>query len=268
MKAQAVLFDLDDTLLRDDRSISPYTLSVLRRASEAGVHVIPASGRAQPSMEPFVRQIGCASCYISCNGAEIWSAEHRLLHQEALGVEDARECARFAAENDCHAQVYYGDMFYFSSNNEYARAYEKSSMMKGKYVGDLEKFIDRPLCKFLMTDRPERIAQLYEMAKARFGDRAAVTCSKPYFLEINPLRASKGLALGTAAKLLGIDPALTVAFGDGLNDMSMLTAAGTGVAVANAWAEVKARIPVHCLSNMEDGVAHFIEDNILKEAEA
>lgn len=268
MKAKAVVFDMDDTLLRDDRSISPYTQEVLHRAAKAGVHVIPASGRAQSSMMPFVDMLGCASAYIACNGAEIWSPDHQLLHQKALTVEEARECAVFAAENDCHAQVYYGDKFYYSHNGEYARAYEKSSMMKGEYVGDLLAFIDRPLCKFLMTDTPERIAELYEMAKERFAGRAAITCSKTYFLEINPLRASKGIALAEAGRILGFDASEAVAFGDGLNDLSMLQAAGVGVAMANAWPQVKEIIPVHCLSNMEDGVARFIEENILKEAEA
>ena len=42
---RAIAFDLDDTLLRDDRTISDETVSVLRRASEAGIFILPASGR-------------------------------------------------------------------------------------------------------------------------------------------------------------------------------------------------------------------------------
>ena len=51
---EAVAFDLDDTLLRDDRTISPYTIDVLRRAAATGVKIIPASGRARESMKPYV----------------------------------------------------------------------------------------------------------------------------------------------------------------------------------------------------------------------
>ena len=47
--------------------------------------------------------------------------------------------------------------------------------------------------------------------------------------------------------------------------MSMLLSAGTGVAMANAREDVKALIPTTCLSNQEDGVAHYIEQYILKE---
>ena len=269
MKAQAVVFDLDGTLLRDDKSISAYTLEVLHRAAAAGVHVIPASGRAQISMAPAMSKLrDCASCYIACNGAEIWSADDQLLHQETLPVALAKEIARFALEHHCHAQVYYGDRFYYHGSDEKARAYEQSSSMQGVPVEDLVAFIDRPICKFLMIDTREHIAALNQLAAERFAGRAAVSRSSSVYLEVNPLLASKGLALETAARLLGFDVAHTVAFGDGFNDMSMLTAAGTGVVMANAWPEMKAMVPVHCASNMDDGVAHFIEENILKEANA
>jgi hydroxymethylpyrimidine pyrophosphatase-like HAD family hydrolase len=52
-------------------------------------------------------------------------------------------------------------------------------------------------------------------------------------------------------------------FGDSLNDVSMLRAAGTGVCVANAREDVKALGFPLCRANSEDGVAHYIEDNIL-----
>lgn len=265
MKAKAVVFDLDGTLLRNDKSISSYTTDVLRRTAAAGIHVIPASGRAHPGIAPYVEQLGCASAYIACNGAEIWTPRHERIHQETLSVELARICAAFAEENACHAQVYYGDKFYYSRSEEYARTYEQSSMMQGVHAGDLRTFIDRPTSKFLMTDDPERIAVLYAMAQERFAGMANITCSSTCFLEINPLRASKGIALAEAGKLLGFDVSEAVAFGDGLNDMSMLQTAGMGVAMDNAWQQVKDMIPVHCRSNMEDGVARFIEENILTE---
>ena len=72
---QAVAFDLDDTLLRDDRTISGYTLSVLHALDRKGVRLLPVSGRTRLSMKPYVDQIGNIPLYISCNGAEIWKTE-------------------------------------------------------------------------------------------------------------------------------------------------------------------------------------------------
>ena len=100
-------------------------------------------------------------------------------------------------------------------------------------------------------------------ARGRFAGRASVTCSKPYFLEFNPPRATKGIALGFAADYLGIGIEEIVAFGDSLNDLPMLQAAGRSVAVANGRPDVKPLCDEICLSNQEDGVARYLAGHFL-----
>lgn len=264
MSIRAIAFDLDDTLLRPDASVSDYTAYVLQRAATQGIIILPASGRTRDSMWPAVTRIGCASAFISCNGADIWSPERELLTQELLPVELAHEVARFAADRGVYCQTYSPDRFFYSMQNEYAASYEKSSSLEGEYVGDLTQFIQHPVTKLLMMDDPARIAELYQEARALFAGRASLTCSKAYFLECNPLRATKGNALKWCAKHFGFDMSELLAFGDSLNDVSMLEAAGTGVAMANARDDVKAMgFPV-CGSNTEDGVARYIEEHILR----
>ncbi len=263
MNIQAIAFDLDDTLLRSDRTISAETVRVLRKAAARGVAIIPASGRARDSMKPFVEQLGCASMYISCNGAEVWSAKHALLHREVLEVPLAREIARFGAARDCYAQTYAGERFFYSQQGHWAESYAESSMLTGEYVGDLEAYLTEPTSKILMMAEESKIAHMLQEARAQFEGRASVCCSKPYFLEFNPLLATKGLALAFCAEQAGFSLANTVAFGDSLNDLSMLEAVGEGVAMANAWDCVKERIPRHCASNDEDGVAGYIASHFL-----
>ena len=265
---RAVAFDLDDTLLRDDRTVSPYTVNVLRRAAAQGVRIIPASGRARESMRPYVEQIGCAAAYIACNGAEVYTPEHQPLYALQLSPEEARTAARFAAEHGCYAQVYEGDSFFYSMEGAYAEAYAQSSRLRGVYAGDLVRFITRPTPKVLMMDEPARIARLLEEGRQLFGDALSLTCSKPHFLEVNPAKASKGNALRWLGEHLGFSMENVTAFGDSLNDLSMLTAAGCGVAMANAREDVRALIPVTCPSNQEDGVARYIEQHILQEVHA
>ena len=269
MKTQAIAFDLDDTLVREDRTISDDTVAVLRRASAQGIHILPASGRARDSMRPFVERIGCAECYISCNGAEVWDAKtHALLKRETLPVALAREVAEFAEDRDCYAQTYSETGFFYSREGEYARAYAESAMLTGKYVGDLAAFITVPTTKILMMDEPGKIAHMLAEARERFSGRAAVTCSKPYFLEINPLRATKGIALQWCGDHLGFALENAVAFGDSLNDLSMLEAAGLGIAMGNARDDVKCRVHTVCLTNEEDGVARYIDQYLLREEHA
>lgn len=263
MNIKAIAFDLDDTLLRDDLTISAYTLDTLRQAAARGIHIIPASGRARDSMKPFVEQLGCASLYISCNGAEVWSPEHQLLAREVLEVPLAREIARFGSAHGCYAQTYDEHRFFFNQRGHWAESYARSSMLTGEYVGDLETYLTTPTTKILMMAEEEKIARMLTEARALFAGRVSVTCSKPYFLEFNPLRATKGNALALCGERLGFPLQACAAFGDSLNDMSMLEAAGVGIAMGNAREDVRARIPTHCPTNMEDGVARWVDCHVL-----
>ena len=263
---RAVVFDLDDTLLRDDLTISQESIEVLRRAAARGIRIIPASGRARDSMRGFVDQIGCAAAYIACNGAECWGPDHRLLDRETYPPEDALAIARFVEERDVYAQTYEGDQFFYNRHGPYAERYARSSMLRGVYVGDLTAYIRRPESKILCMAEPEEILRLMAEAQEKLGAITQVTSSKPYFLEFNPPKATKGNALRRLGERLGFRPEEAVAFGDSLNDLSMLQSAGIGVAMGNAREAVLALIPEHTATNMEDGVARWVREHLLEES--
>ena len=263
-RIRAAAFDLDDTLLRDDLSISAYTKNVFHRLHATGFLLIAASGRSEKSILPFVSQLGCICLYIACNGAEIYDGPTgKLLRAETFSVELAREICDFGAEYGCYAQTYAGDRFYFNMYSEYATRYARASMLKGEYVGDLREFIREPRSKILMMSEDAQISRMLTEARRRFGGRASVTCSKPYFLEFNPPGATKGIALDFAARYLGISTGEIVAFGDSLNDLAMLQAAGHSVVVANGRPDVQALCDEICLSNQEDGVARYLSEHFL-----
>lgn len=263
-----IAFDLDDTLLRDDLSISEYTVRVLKHLSEKGYLIVPASGRARKSMDPFLRIIGCSSYCISCNGAEIWDTrKNELLASEAFTAETGKRIAAFGQRYNCYSQTYEGDCFFFSVHSKYAEMYAASSMLRGVYAGDLCKFINEPRSKILMMDSPERIAFLLDAARKEFAGEASVTCSKPYFLEFNPVNATKGQALKKLCGFAGIGMNEIIAFGDSLNDLSMLKEVGLGVAVSNAREDVRSQCRDVCGSNMEDGVAVYLDNYFLQQEE-
>ena len=110
-----------------------------------------------------------------------------------------------------------------------------------------------------MMDTPQKIASMLEEAEKAFEGRVSVTCSKPWFLEFNPLYATKGFAIKWAAEYLGIKPESVIAFGDSLNDLSMLRAAGLGVLMANGRRELSRQCDDVCGTNQEDGVAVYLE---------
>ncbi len=261
---KAVIFDLDDTLLHDDLTISDYTVRVMRTLHDRGVHIIPASGRSHMSMKPFVDQLRCASCSVSTNGAEIWEEPSgKLLHATLFPPETVQALAGLAEEYGVHAQVYEGTKFFYNHEGPYARQYAASSRLEGVCVGDLRNFVKEPRNKIMLIAAPETIATLLPIARERYGEIAAITCSKPWYLECNPPEATKGKALARLAEHLHFSLSEVIAFGDSLNDVSMLRAAGTGVCVANAWPEIRPYCAASCRSNNEDGVARYLQETLL-----
>ena len=261
---EAVIFDLDDTLLHDDLSLSSFSVDVLRRMRKKGCLIVPASGRALLSMKPYVDLIGCADACIACNGAEIWSGDtRRLLWSDSLPAETARDIALFAESHGCYAQTYEEDRFCFNHHCAYADRYARSARLKGVCVGNLSDYIREPRNKILLMDEANVIASLYKEARERFSSRASITCSKPFYLEFNPLSATKGNALATLSLLLGFSLVKTIAFGDSLNDLPMLEKAGTSVAVSNGWQQIRACCDAVCGTNNEDGPAVFLNEHYL-----
>lgn len=263
-KFRGAVFDLDDTLLHDDLSISDYTAYVFRRLHSNGIILIAASGRSQLSMKPFVDQLGCISLYIACNGAEIWNAsKSELLRRETFSPAMAMEILDFGDKFHAYAQTYEGNCFYYNEHSVYAERYAAASMLQGVYVGDLHGFIKEPRTKILMMSEEDTIARMLSEARKQFDGRISVTCSKPYFLEFNPIRATKGIALKYASEYLDMSVRDFIAFGDSLNDLPMLKTAGYSVSVANGRKELRDQCNAICGTNEEDGVAHFLYDYFL-----
>ena len=86
-----------------------------------------------------------------------------------------------------------------------------------------------------------------------------LSISMPENLEINAEAATKGRAMLELCRALGVDPADAAAFGDGTNDVSMLRAAGVGVAMANAAPEAMSAADLTAPSNQADGVAEILK---------
>ena len=83
--------------------------------------------------------------------------------------------------------------------------------------------------------------------------------------DIIPLNCGKGNAVNAVLNYYGLSKDEAIAFGDGRNDIEMLEAVGTGVAMGNAIDEVKARADVICKSVEEDGVYHYcLEKKLIK----
>lgn len=267
MKIDAIFSDLDDTLLDSEGKFTDYTLSVLHECTKRGIQVIPCSGRTRCSLLPFVKILNTGSPYIGGNGSEIIAANGEYIDHQVLDVDTLREICRLLEEYHLYGHFYDEDRFYYNFDGDAAEDYRHSSRLTGIHVEKLSEFVHFPTSKVLVVNAEEVNRAFYPIIKEHFGDRIDITFSKSIFMELIPPGVSKGNAVKKLITMEGINPDRVLAFGDGLNDVSMLSAIPHGVAVQNAREEVRKVAWRICGSNVRDGVAHFIEETVLNDRE-
>lgn len=263
MTIQTIVSDLDDTLLDGSSKLSERTLRVLRECTRRGIHVVPASGRTIGSMEPFMKQLNTGCPYIACNGGQLATPEHTVMEEITMPQELAREICAYLRAEGFYVQAYRNEVFYYDAECEAARNYKESSFLKGEAVGDLLAFLTFPVPKVLSVNAPEEVSRVLPLIREKFAGRAEFTLSKPYFIEALPLGVSKGAALERLSKRMGYRPEETVVFGDSLNDISMFGFTENSVAMGNAREEARKAARYVCRPNTQDGVARFLEENVL-----
>ena len=265
-----IALDLDGTLLTTEKQLSPENLAALRRAAEAGIQIVPTTGRFYNGMPSFIRELPFIRYAITINGAEAADVHTgEIIYKSEIPLERALELMHYL---DTLPVIYdcYQDNDGWISEHLKARI---DSTVKDPHFRKMLHDLRRPVpeLKAFVTQRardvqkiqffiptPELRLELLETLPRRFPD-LAVSSSVAENIEVNSADATKGKALLALAEHIGSPRAGVMAFGDGLNDLSMIRAAGIGVAMGNACDEAKAVADWITLSCDDHGVAHGIE---------
>lgn len=270
MKISLIAFDLDGTLLRDDKSLSPRNLAALRAAAERGALIVPATGRIYRGVPEILQRQSFIRYCISVNGAKVIDVRSgETIFREELPIELT---LRLMEHMDGLDVVYdcYKDDWGYVSRDMFLRAGEYISdrgILELFYrsrtpVEDLKTFLRESggsVQKTQMHFRDLRARKAELERLPTLFDGISVTSSIATNIEINSAAADKGAALRALCAALGVAREETVAFGDGTNDISMLRFAGLGVAMGNADFLVKAAADTVTEDNEHDGVARVIE---------
>ena len=122
MQIDAIVSDLDDTLLNEDSVLSPYTLDVMARARDRGIRVIPASGRAAFSMLRFLRQLNTGMPYIACNGGQLVGPDHVVTDEFTFSAQEAQAIIRYLKSHGFTCSATGTSIFTMTRNVKPARA--------------------------------------------------------------------------------------------------------------------------------------------------
>jgi Cof subfamily protein (haloacid dehalogenase superfamily) len=262
-RPRMIATDLDGTLLRSDKTVSPRTLAALAAAERAGIEVFYVTGRPARWMGVVSEHVAGHGIAICANGASVYDLHRdRLVEVFPLAVADALAvvAALRAEVPDVTFAVERTD--HFGYEPEYPVMVRWTD--ERTRVGSIEELLTGaggPVLKLLARHADQDPDGFLVAARKAAGQCAEFTRSSPIaLLEVSALGVSKATTLAHCCAERGVTPAEVVAFGDMPNDLAMLTWAGTSYAVANAHPQVLAATPHRTASNNEDGVARVIED--------
>lgn len=270
-ETKLVALDLDGTLLNAQKELTGRTAAALQAAAERGIEIVPTTGRFFSGMPDAIRSLPFLHYAITINGAQVQNLQTgEILYRSEIPLAQAIGIMQYL---DTLPVIYdcYMDNWGWMTRQLQQQAidfapdthYLKMLLELRSPVDELKAFLEgrgQDVQKIqLFTNDPALRRAMLESFSQRFAD-TAVSSSVVNNLEINSSGANKGSALCALAKALSIPVAQTMAFGDGLNDVSMLRAAGTGVAMQNACPEAKACADVITASCDEDGVAVILEE--------
>jgi len=252
-------FDLDKTLVTDDYRLLEPTIAAVRRLRDAGHQVTVLTGRPLASARRFLEALEIDGPYSVNHGAQVMGTGGRELRRTRLLAADVRV---LLDPWRSHPQVEFScviddTLLVKDPLDQRWRWAHTESRTVTRF--DPENGLDADKVVFASSTTSATIADhvaasLPHVERYLWGDG---------FLEVIGAGADKGTALAYIAEMLGVPRHQTVAFGDGLNDVSMLRWAGHAVAVGHdVQPEALAEADEHVASPEEGGVADWIERNV------
>lgn len=246
--------DLDRTLLRNDKSLSPYTRAVLARCREKGLLFFVATARPPRALERLIQGLSYDGAL--CHNGGVATLGGEIVWEQGIPPETAGALARRILRE------LPGIRLSAEIGGELFANFDGSELWPGVpfTLTDFSSLPEKPAEKLIVSlDFPG----VEETVPALLPEELYCQVSDNKIIMIQPKGVEKGRALQAVCERLGLSPAGTVAFGDDWNDISLLKAAGIGVAVENALPEVKEAADELCGSNEVDGPARWLEEHLL-----
>ena len=260
MGYKLIAMDLDGTLNNDQKVITEKTKAALMEAQKKGIRLALASARPSPGLfkeRDILRLQDYKGILMSYNGGRIVDAESgKVLFETSMDLQETKQVLRKLESLPVTPILDDGVQFYVTDKNGYKVDYEcKNNNMICSEVGNLADFLTFAPIKILMSVQPEKLQEVQQQIAAFLPESLTVVQTAAFYLEVIPKVINKGQGIRDICKVLNIDPAEVVSFGDAANDIPMLEAAGMGVAMGNAQEAVKEAADMVTLSNNEDGIA-------------
>ena len=250
-----IVTDLDKTLIRTDMTISQYSLNVFNKCKKEGILIALATARSEEQAKRYIELI--KPDIVISNGGSLAKYVGKTICKSMLSVEISNQIIK-----DCIDDSNFGDVVvqtekeYYSNGKNFDKyGIDFSHAQFNDYAYPLKSMTHKISVEIFDQNSAKELA-------SKYTDCDFIGFSGENWYRFAHKDATKMKAIDKLTKYLKIGLKQVVAFGDDYSDMQMLKDC-YGIAVANAIKEVQAIAACVTKNNDEDGVADFIDRNIL-----
>lgn len=266
---ELVIFDLDGTALKSDKTVSQRFQNAVSGATDKGIEFAFASGRTLESIIEFIEKVPALptdTYIIACNGALIWQRKsNKIIRFDLLEQSDISVINDFAARINHACYLIQDRTLYTPAGDAFTSDVRKYSTLQVKTSGIDWSSNELATPKMMFIAAYNEIDNIQSKIPPFLQERYHFVRSEPNYLEVMKKGVNKGSACQFLSDYLVIPASRIIAVGDEYNDVEMLKFAGLGVAMENARREVKELADWVTLSNDDDGAAFVIENWILNQ---
>lgn len=251
MSYKIVFFDIDGTLVNEEKQIPDSTKEAIDKLHQKNVEVAIATGRSPFHLEHIAKQLGITS-YVCYNGSYV-VYKGEVLHKAPIEKDHLQTLIHHAAERN-HALVFSSSHASFSNSEEHQKVLESFYSLKVAAPGYNPNYWQEDEILQAMVYCEEHEESDYHKI-----DSLSFVRWHKYSMDVIPKGGSKAIGVGKMLQHLNLTAAEAVAFGDGLNDREMLSFVGMGVAMGNSHEKVKPCAKFTTKHVDEDGIWHGLK---------
>ena len=281
-----IAIDIDGTLINSYGEITNENKKAVKKANEAGINVILASGRNYATIQSFSNDLNLNKYAICGNGSSIYDIKNnKVIYEKTLSKEKVLDIIKICEENSIYYNIYtessiltqklnYNTLVYYNENlkkQDGKKTYINIIENLYKYVkeSEIDKYLKITICddsqvifknilKTLKNIKGIDVLDVEHMSRKIIKTGSTEIKVEYFYTEVTAENTDKWNAIKFLAKELGIENKEVLTIGDNINDKTMIENAGLGIAMGNSNPSIKEVADCVVNDNDSSGVAQAI----------
>lgn len=260
-----IVFDIDGTLINDDRELIDENIKVIKELKKKGLRIVLNSGRTFNSMWRVRQGLGLMDFddYSICGtGAFVrQNADGKAIISNPLGKKDYERISKMLEGEDVQLSIHSKNYLYLNAekpNRGFLADQEQVGLawMKFRDFEDIEDGISR----VAIAGEPEALDRIYQKYEKDLEKDYKLMRNEVHIMEVLNKNSGKSESLKKLLDILKLDPEEVMYFGDGMNDVKSLELAGVGVAMGSGQKKAQDAARYVIGNNNEASIAKFLRE--------